>query len=56
MMNITIKGESVSTWVKWIENELEEPRTVPEDAAYVLEAFLESLSTITQLTNQFKTK
>jgi hypothetical protein len=55
MIEVKIKGQTVEEWVEWVENELEEPRTIPDETAYVLEAFLESLSAIEQLTSKFTT-
>jgi hypothetical protein len=55
MIEVKIKGQTVEEWVEWVENELEEPRTIPDETAYVLESFLESLSAIEQLTSKFTT-
>lgn len=40
---IRIKGQSIDTWIEWLNNELEPPHDLEDDQVYVLEAFLEAL-------------
>lgn len=49
-----IKGQDISEWFEWVENELEDPRPVPEETAYMLEAFLESLSGVGKQAERIK--
>lgn len=44
--NIKIKGQSIDTWLNWINNELTPPINISDQVKYVLEAFKDSLEII----------
>lgn len=43
---ITIKGQSLEDWKKWIETELTPPITINDEMKYTLEAFLELITKV----------
>lgn len=49
---ITIKGQSLPVWKKWIKKELTPPITCGPEAKYVVEAFSESIKIIEQLNSK----